>query len=425
MAREPGGAGAQKAGVNIAGAEWLERTETQAIFAGLNREGFEARAVGGAVRNTLIGRPVSDIDFATTARPEDTIRLAQSAGLKTVPTGIEHGTITVIADGMPFEVTTLRRDVETDGRRAIVAFGGDWAEDARRRDFTMNALYADAAGRIHDPLGGLPDALGGKVRFIGDPQQRIREDYLRILRFFRFSAQYGDGALDAEGFTACLRERAGMLSLSRERIRAELLKLLVAPAAEAVVDAMENSGLLLGVLGGVTFGWRLRRLAVLERELAREPSAVLRLAALGVEIAEDAARLAERLRLSSTERQHLEALADLHEFRRFVLQEGAKAQLYRRGPHSFTDALLLDWARSGNAASDAARREMYAIATSWTPPAFPLSGADLIAEGVQPGPALGALLRELEARWLASGFTMEKAHLLALARSLAHQGGAS
>jgi tRNA nucleotidyltransferase/poly(A) polymerase len=417
MAQEPEGAEAQPAGVTIAGAEWLERPATRAIFRGLNREGFEARAVGGAVRNTLLGRPVSDIDFATTARPEDTIRLAQAAGLKTVPTGIEHGTITVIAEAVPFEVTTLRRDVETDGRRAVVAFGSDWAEDARRRDFTMNALYADASGRIHDPLGGLPDALSGKVRFIGDPRQRIREDYLRILRFFRFSAQYGDGVLDAEGFAACLRERAGILSLSRERIRAELLKLLAAPAAEAVTEAMEDSGLLQAILCGVTFAWRFRRLAMLDRELGREPSAVLRLAALGVEIAEDATRVADRLRLSTAERQQLEALAELHAFRRLLREEGAKVQLYRRGGRSFTDALLLDWARSADAATEAARRAMYDIATSWTPPSFPLSGADLIAEGVQPGPELGALLRELELRWLESGFVMDKPELLALARS--------
>ena len=173
---------------SVAAADWFLWPGTQAVFACLNRDGFEARVVGGAVRNALLGRPVNEVDFATTATPDDVLRLAAQAGIKTVPTGIAHGTVTLIACGVPFEVTALRRDVETDGRHATVAFGTDWAEDARRRDFTMNALYADAQGKVHDPLGGLSDLRAGRVRFVGDPAQRIREDYLRTLRFFRFSA---------------------------------------------------------------------------------------------------------------------------------------------------------------------------------------------------------------------------------------------
>ena len=214
---------------SVAAADWFLWPGTQAVFACLNRDGFESRVVGGAVRNALLGRPVNEVDFATTAKPDDVVRLAAQAGIKTVPTGIAHGTVTLIACGVPFEVTSLRRDVETDGRHATVAFGTDWAEDARRRDFTMNALYADAQGKVHDPLGGLNDLRAGRVRFVGDPAQRIREDYLRTLRFFRFSAGYARGAFDPEGIAAAIRERMGLLRLSRERVRTELLRILAAP----------------------------------------------------------------------------------------------------------------------------------------------------------------------------------------------------
>ena len=227
---------------SVAAADWFLWPGTQAVFACLNREGFEARVVGGAVRNALLGLPVTEVDFATTAKPEDVTRLAAQAGIKTVPTGIAHGTVTLIAGGVPFEVTSLRRDVETDGRHATVAFGTDWADDARRRDFTMNALYADAQGKVHDPLGGLSDLRGGRVRFVGDPAQRIREDYLRTLRFFRFSAGYAAGAFDPDGITAAIRERMGLLRLSRERVRTELLRILVAPRAGEAIEIMEDTG---------------------------------------------------------------------------------------------------------------------------------------------------------------------------------------
>ena len=266
---------------SLADADWLTREPTRTVFAALTAEGAQARAVGGAVRNALMGVPVKDVDIATTALPEEVLALAERAGLHAIPTGIEHGTVTVVADKTAFEVTTLRRDIETFGRHAKVTFTTDWREDAMRRDFTMNALYCDASGKVHDPLGGYGDLKAGRVRFIGDARQRIREDYLRILRFFRFGAQYGDAAApDAAGLAAAAAEKAGMAQLSGERIRSELLLLLAAPGAVAALRSMRDVGIiapLLGVAGEVEL---VERLAAIEAALQRAPDAVLRLAAL-------------------------------------------------------------------------------------------------------------------------------------------------
>ncbi len=398
---------------SLAGADWLSWPQTIKVFNALNREGFEARAVGGAVRNTLLGRPVTDIDLATTARPEDVIRLAGEAGLKAIPTGVEHGTVTLVSDGTPFEVTTLRADVETDGRRAVVAFTDDWAADASRRDFTLNALYADARGCVHDPVGGLPDLLALRVRFIGDPALRIREDYLRILRFFRFSADYSGGVLDAAGLSACIAACAGLRTLSRERIRAELLKLLVASHAVPVIEAMEDSGILADLLGGVTMRARLARLVAIETALDVTPGAMRRLAALAVLVAEDAERLAERLRLSRAEASELAAMADPRGFRRRLSEEGAPALLYRIGKAAFIDNLLIAWAGSGEPVDAPLWRALYHQAEQWQAPVLPVSGGDLLKAGLAPGPDVGAALRALEQDWVESGFRLSRDDLLA------------
>ena len=239
-------------------ADWLKARETQAVFDALSRSGAETRVVGGAVRNALLGLPIGEIDIATTATPDEVIALAERAGLKAVPTGIEHGTVTVIANGQPFEITTLRRDVETYGRHAKIAFTNSWEDDAKRRDFTLNALYADRDGRVFDPLGGLADLEAGRVRFIGDAEARIREDYLRILRFFRFNAYYGKGGLDVEGLRAAVRLRDGVGQLSAERIGGEIKRILIAPGATRAVEALFDYGLLTSLLGGVP---RLARFA--------------------------------------------------------------------------------------------------------------------------------------------------------------------
>ena len=286
---------------SLAGAEWLKRRETSAVFGALQGDSLETRAVGGAVRNALLGLPVTEIDLATTAEPEQVMALAEEAGLKAVPTGIDHGTVTVIADGLPFEVTTLRRDVETFGRHAKIAYTTSWEEDAKRRDFTLNALYADRDGKVFDPLGGYDDLAAGRVRFIGDAEARIKEDFLRILRFFRFHAYYGKGDMDAAGLKAAVKLRAGIEQLSAERVAGELRRILIAPQAACAVEALYDYGLLSGVLGGVPRLGRFERLVAIEAANALAPDASLRLAALAVFVEEDVARLAERLRLSNAE----------------------------------------------------------------------------------------------------------------------------
>ena len=272
----------------------------------LNGDGEEARVVGGAVRNALMGRPHTDHDVTTTAVPEVVIARARAAGLRTVPTGIAHGTVTVLVEGRPFEVTTLREDVETDGRHAVIRFGRDFAQDAMRRDFTINALSVDVDGRIHDYTGGLDDLAAERVRFIGDPATRIREDYLRTLRFFRFSAEYAVGDLDAAGLAATVAQRDGLARLSRERVRQELLKLVVARRASEATAAMSEAGLLGPLLAGVAQPFRLARLA----RIAPETGAIPRLAALGVIVREDAERLRERLKLSNAEAARLATAAE-------------------------------------------------------------------------------------------------------------------
>ena len=287
-------------------AAFLARPALSRLLAVLDGDGEEARIIGGAVRDLLLGKSVGDVDLATTALPEETLRRGREAGFKVVPTGLEHGTITLIVEGTPFEVTTLREDVETDGRRATVRFGRDFVTDARRRDFTVNALSLDRAGVVHDPCGGLADLAARRIRFIGDAQTRIREDYLRILRFFRFHARYGRGAPDAEGVGACIAGRDGLAGLSRERVRAELMKLLVAPGAAPALRAMAEAGLLMPMIG------RVPHLARFEAVAEGEDEGVypaFRLAALAVGVREDALCLREALRLSNEEFDRIERIA--------------------------------------------------------------------------------------------------------------------
>jgi tRNA nucleotidyltransferase/poly(A) polymerase len=401
---------------SVAAAPWFLWPETQAVFACLNQEGFEVRAVGGAVRDALTGRAVTEVDFATTAKPDDMIRLAARAGIKTAATGMAHGTITLIVNKVPFEVTTLRRDVETHGRRATVAFGSDWTGDARRRDFTMNALYADVQGRVYDPLGGLSDLLAGRVRFVGEASARIREDFLRVLRFFRFSANYATGEFDREAIAAAIRERAGLLKLSRERVRMELLRILVARRAGQAIAVMDECGLLLLLLGGIVRRARFERLCEIEAGLGDAPDAILRLAALGIFVEEDAARLSLRLRLSSQEANRLEALAAIHpNFPAGMDKAALEGLLYRLGPELYLGRLLLAWASPDTAPDDETWRFAASLAASWQKPEYPLRGADLIALGMKPGPALGALLKDLEEQWAAGGFIASRDTLLDLA----------
>jgi tRNA nucleotidyltransferase/poly(A) polymerase len=399
-------------------AVWLTRPETARVFAALAAPGIETRAVGGAVRNALLGLPVKEVDLATTAVPEKTVELARKAGLKAIPTGIEHGTVTVIANGVPFEVTTLRRDVETFGRHATVAFTKIWEEDARRRDFTLNALYAGSDGTVFDPLGGYADLVAGRVRFIGEAEQRIKEDYLRILRFFRFNAYYGRGPLDAEGLRASVKLRAGLEQLSAERVGAEFKRLLEAPHACAAVQALFDYGLLPGVLGGVPRLDRLKRLVAIDEAGGFAPDAMLRLAALGVFVAEDAERLAARLRLSNAELAVLALGAGDHAKERLPDESAAKRMLYRLGPIHYAACLRIAWADSGASLQDQAWRAALSLPERWQAPSFPLGGADIMALGDFNGPEIGMALRRLEAEWIASGFELSREELLARAAGL-------
>ncbi|HTP92369.1 MAG TPA: CCA tRNA nucleotidyltransferase, partial [Xanthobacteraceae bacterium] len=345
---------------------WLKRGEVVRLLALLDAGGEEARVVGGAVRNALMRRPVVEIDIATTAVPEEVMRRAEAAGCKAVPTGIEHGTVTVIVDGHPFEVTTLRQDVETFGRKAKVAFGRDWKTDAQRRDFTINALSASAEGEIYDYVGGLADIDAHRVRFIGDPEDRIAEDYLRILRFFRFHAWYGRGAPDAAGLHACIAAREGLQTLSRERVRMELLKLLLAPHATPTLVVMAETGLLVTTLGGVPSLASFENMVKVEAAVGAEPDAVRRLGALAVAVPEDAERLSHRLRLSNAESEKLLALDHWWRDSPGAGEQAARALLYRLGPSAFIDRALLAWSRSDASAADRAWRDLASLPQRWT-----------------------------------------------------------
>ncbi|MBA5775729.1 CCA tRNA nucleotidyltransferase [Stappia sp. F7233] len=393
--------------------DWLASPSIQAVFDALEVGGDQARAVGGAVRNTLLRVPVSDIDISTTAVPQEVIARAEAAGMRAIPTGIDHGTITVISRGVAYEVTTLREDVETHGRHATVRFGSDWLKDAERRDFTMNALYVDRQGRLYDPVGGLPDLRHRQVRFIGDPAARIAEDYLRILRFFRFHAQYGSGALDAAGLHAAIEARDGLRRLSAERIGMEMRKLVSAPAAADTVSLMADIGIIEIVLAGVAriVDFRnLRRLDIVAHE-TRAPS--LGLAALAGFIDEDIERISTRMRLSNAERKRM--LHALHMADRFGKQSDThqvREMIYRTSREAVVDGILLAWARQGGDPMDRRHLSLLQIAHSFIAPVFPVKGKDLVALGIPRGPQVGERLSELEAHWIEQDFRPGRDELL-------------
>ena len=396
-------------------APWLKSGAAARVLALLNGDGEEARVDGGAVRNALLKIPTGDIDIATTALPDEVVRRAKAAGIKCVPTGIEHGTVTLVVDAQPFEVTTLREDAETFGRKARVAFGRDWVRDAERRDFTINGLSVDADGRVHDHVGGLADIEARRVRFIGDAHQRIAEDYLRVLRFFRIHAAYGAGEPDRAGYLACIGGRAGLSSLSAERLRREMLKLLVADGAADALGAMTDAGLLLAIVGGVTYAGPYAAMISAERALGLAPDPVRRLAALAVAVTEDAKRVTVRLRLSNAEAKVLDSMG--HRWWRLAGMDELRARqrLYRLGEEQYRDRLMLAWARSGESFEAAYWREFATLPQRWTAPKFPLRAADFISRGIAEGPALGHVLTLAEDAWLAADFPLAPAALAAIA----------
>jgi poly(A) polymerase len=396
---------------SLAGAPWLERPETRAVLAALTAAGHEARIVGGTVRNALLGEPVTDIDIATTATPDEVMAAAAAAGLHAIPTGVSHGTVTMVANRVPFEVTTLREDVETFGRHARVAFTADWAADARRRDFTINALYCDADGAISDPIGGLADLAARRIRFIGDARARIREDALRILRFFRFHARYSPEAIDAAGLEACAKERRLLVQLSAERVRAELMKLLEAPGAARVIAAMAAHGFIVGILGRAPRIGLIERLVAQDVRMQRPADPLLRLSVLAVAVEEDRDHLAQRLRLSREEARdlvvidpRLMALVELDD-------HGRRRALYTLGVEHWRRMAMAGAASAEHPAEIAAWNALRTLPESWMVPKFPLAGRDALDLGLMPGPQIGALLAEIEAEWIASDFALNAAEL--------------
>lgn len=396
---------------SVVDADWLRVPRVRAVLDALEAEGGPdcARFVGGCVRDALIGRPVDDIDLATPLTPDRTVAALERAGLRAVPTGIEHGTVTAVSDHRPVEVTTLRRDVETDGRRAVVAFSTDWAEDAARRDFRLNALYADRQGRVHEPLpGGVADALAGRIVFVGEPETRIREDYLRILRFFRFRAWYGRGEPDAAGLEACAGLAEGLRTLSAERVSKELLKLLAADDPGPTVRLMAEVGVLARLLPIAVGVERLERLIALEPALGRPADPLLRLAALLPFDPDLATTAAAGLRLSRAETTRLAAA--LEPAPPALEGDAAPAAAYRLGSLAYADRVLLHGAEAGR--PPRALRGALELADAWTRPRFPLGGADALALGAA-GPEVGRALRAVEQAWVDRGFRDARDALMA------------
>lgn len=369
-----------------------------------------ARFVGGCVRNTLIGTEVDDVDIATRLTPDQVTAALEAAGIRAVPTGIDHGTVTAVADHRPYEITTLRRDVTTDGRRATVAFTEDWAEDAGRRDFTLNSLYACRDGTIFDPTGrGVADARAGRIVFVGEPEQRLREDYLRILRFFRFHAWYGKGEPDGPAVAACAALKDNIASLAAERISKELLKLLGADDPRAAVRLMAETGVLSVILGTEANLARFEGLVEIESEQLFEADAVLRLAALLPDDQPAALKLAERLRLSNAERDRVvAALSPTPRLKSWMSPREIRRAVYRDGQATFRDRAKLAWASAPGTAVTHQWRGMVALAEGWTPPAFPLTGDDVIKAGAPKGPLVGQVLREVEEWWIDHDFLDDK-----------------
>jgi poly(A) polymerase len=373
-------------------ADWRTRAGLDLLCDALGAGAGEARFVGGAVRDGLLGLGVKDVDIATIHAPEEVVKRIRAAGFKAVPTGLAHGTITAVLDHWPVEITTLRRDVTTDGRRATVAFGTDWREDAARRDFTMNALYANPLdGTLHDYFDGRADLAAHRVRFIGDPLARIDEDHLRILRYFRFTARFGTLDRDSGDYAACVARAPSLIALSRERIADELLRLLALPDPSAVVAAMIEDDVLMPVLPEIAGDKiaALRALIVAERQSGIAPDGLRRLAALLPKDAATAEQIGARLRLSN------KARARLHKALAPDDAATPEALAYRLGTQSAVDRMLLGLSFT----SDEAPR-----IGQWQAPKLPLSGGDLIAMGLEAGPQVSSLLQALERQWVAAGF---------------------
>jgi poly(A) polymerase len=390
---------------------WFSAASTRSVIDALEARGGRgcARFVGGCVRNAVMGRAVDDVDIATTLTPDEVTAALEARGLRAAPTGVEHGTVTGIAEHQPFEITTLRRDVSTDGRRAVVAFTTDWNEDAKRRDFRLNALYADPDGRLFDPTGmGVEDALAGRVVFVGDPIVRIREDYLRILRFFRFHAWCGRGTPDAAAVAACRALKGMLAGRSAERTQKELLKLLAAEDPRAAVRLMADTGVLAAILPFVKGLQRFEALVEIEKAL-QENDPELRLAAMLPQERAVAELAAERLRLSNAQRERLcAAVGQTPRLTSWMSPRQVRAAVYRLGHEPFFDRVKLAWADAGRPRTAPQWRALLTLSEGWTRPELPVAGEDVIAAGVPEGPLVGQVLREVEDWWVDEDFPADR-----------------
>ena len=384
---------------SLSRARWLKEPSLQRVFALVAGAGGEARVAGGAVRNALLGEPIGDIDIATTLQPPDVMAAFKAAGLSVHPTGIEHGTVTVVVDHKPYEITTLRRDVKTDGRRAVVAFTDDWKEDALRRDFTINALYCDAAGKIHDYVDGYADIQRKRIIFVGAPQARIKEDNLRILRFFRFFAAYEKMTADSASLAACVRLKKGLLELSAERIAREMFKLLVGPKAVPVLKLMAKHNVLKLIVSHTDEFRVISRLP---------PDPLLR----SYVLAKKPESLREAWRLSNNQARRIESLLQGTTLTPKLRENEQQKLLYAMGSEAWRDSVYLAWAKSRASQTDQVWQKMLKLPSRWVPPSFPVTGRDLLDFGFPSGPDLGRELKRLEDYWTGTDFKSTKEELL-------------
>ncbi len=399
--------------------QWMEEPGLKAVVAALTADGTEIRFVGGCVRDSLVSRPFHDIDIATPRPPEKTIEQLEAAGLKAVPTGIAHGTITAVANSHSYEITTLRKDVETDGRHAVVRFTDDWIEDAARRDFTINALSASVAGEVYDPFGGIDDLATGSIKFVGRAQERIEEDVLRILRFFRFYAYYGRSKPDADALFACRQQAPKLKDLSGERVRTEMLKLLLASDPVSALTYMRGTALQVILPEATDFG-SLRGLVWLETTAIKydavSPDALRRLAALVAYGAADADELSSRLKFSNKQRARLARM--LSPEKQSISWENTENQIckaiYLYSPEGVRDLILLNWAKEVSLKAKLPRAEtdgwikQIEATENWQPVSFPLNGKDALEVGIPAGPEMGKRLKAVEGWWLEGGCQANK-----------------
>ena len=384
---------------SLSRARWLKEPSLQRVFALVAEAGGEARVAGGAVRNALLGEPIGDIDIATTLQPQEVMTAFKTAGLSVHPTGIEHGTVTVVVDHKPYEITTLRRDLKTDGRRAVVAFTDDWKEDALRRDFTINALYCDAAGKIHDYVDGYADILRKRIIFVGTPAARIREDNLRILRFFRFLAAYESMTVDQTSLAACARLKKGLLELSAERVAREMFKLLVGPKAVPALKLMAKHKVLKLIVPHTDEFRVIARLP---------PDPLLRAFVL----AKRPEGLREAWRLSNNQARRIGSLLQGIALTPKLRENEQQKLLYAMGSEAWRDSVLLAWAKSRSPQTDRTWQKMLDLPARWVPPSFPVTGRDLLDLGFPSGPDLGRELKRLEDYWIGTDFKSTKHELL-------------